>query len=362
MKKTLYLFLLLSFLSLSNYHVWCQDLNYTQYFNSQINVNPAFTGLTTGLKARFLFRDQWPKLPVDLKSYYFSADIGDRNLPGAGGLGIIVLSDNPGYGLINSLTLGITFAVNIPLNRFSTFQVGIKAAMLQKKINWNDLTFSDQLDKRLGAIYNSDFISPDAGKRIAPDFGAGGIFQFGNQEGTFSGNAGVAVDHLFKPDISFFTTENSRIQRKWVIHGDFISMLSHGSGDPLKLEIGALYQNQDKFNALQFGLNLVKYNIYLGTWYKTTLSGSSPNNVLAIDAGFKYTFSDQMSIKFLYSYDIQVSGALMGTGGAHEISLVLDLANISLFGNGSGRGGKGGGYILPNRAHSNMSPLECSEF
>ena len=74
---------------------WGQDMNYTQYFSTPLYVNPAFTGINTGVRARFLFRDQWPSAPIAYKSYYFSADLGDRALPGAGGLGLVVevLSD-----------------------------------------------------------------------------------------------------------------------------------------------------------------------------------------------------------------------------------------------------------------------------
>ena len=77
-----------------------QDPNYSQFFSTPLYYNPAYTGINTGVRARFTFRDQWPNLPVDFRSYYFSADLGDRNLPGSGGLGLIVNSDNEGLGLL----------------------------------------------------------------------------------------------------------------------------------------------------------------------------------------------------------------------------------------------------------------------
>jgi len=267
MKKYNYLLLLLSFLMLRIFPANCQELNYTQNFNSLLNLNPAYTGLTQGLKARFLFRDQWPKLPIDFKSYYFSADIGDRSLPGAGGIGLVVQSDNPGFGLINTLSLGLTVSVRQRIGSFSAIQVGIKAAMLQKKINWNDLTFSDQLDKRFGSVYQTDFIDPNSGKRIAPDFGAGGIIHFAASEDVVSGNIGLGVDHLFQPDVSFYSNENSKVFRKWTAHGDVRFTLDQGNKKPMKLEIGGIYQKQDDFSSMQLGLNGVVQNFYLGAWY-----------------------------------------------------------------------------------------------
>ena len=65
-----------------------------------------------------------------------------------------------------------------------------------------------------------------------------------------------------------------------------------------------------------------------------------------------------MSLKFMYSYDLQVSGALQGTGGAHEISLVLEFDKLSIFGGGGGGGGfvpgaggrRGGGGAFTGKA------------
>ncbi len=117
--------------------------------------------------------------------------------------------------------------------------------------------------------------------------------------------------------------------------------LSGGSNDPLKINPGIIYQNQLGLSALQAGLNLMKFNVYLGGWYKTTLnSGLSPTSALALLAGYRYNFNEDMSIRFIYSYDMQISGNLSGTGGAHEISLVIEFGNVGITGGGRG-GGRG---------------------
>ncbi len=63
-----------------------QDPNYSQWLNAPLYYNPAYAGLNSGLKLRLSCRDQWPNLPVDFKTMYFSGDYGDRNLPGSGAL------------------------------------------------------------------------------------------------------------------------------------------------------------------------------------------------------------------------------------------------------------------------------------
>jgi len=344
-----------------------QDVFYTQYFSTPMYYNPALTGINTGVRARFLFRNQWPSLPVSYKSYYFSADVGDRGLPGAGGIGLYVNSNNDGVAFIHDLSVGLNISVRIPITSYMVTQVGIKAAVGQRRINWNDLVWPDQLSELYGNIYVSSFVPPDASKKVYPDFGAGGLLQFSNQEGTATGTMGFSVDHVFQPDIAFLSSGTMPLPRKWIVHGDAVlssgggsaNMSSGGANDPLKVNPGIVYQNQAGLSALQAGLNLLKFNFYLGGWYKTTLN-SNPNSALALLAGYRYNFNEDMSLRFIYSYDMQISGNLSGTGGAHEISLVIEFGNIGLTGGGTG-GGRGNVFGAPGRGRNNM-PLECPSF
>ncbi|MGE5423927.1 MAG: PorP/SprF family type IX secretion system membrane protein, partial [Syntrophothermus sp.] len=303
-------------------------------------------------------------LPQDFKSYYFSADIGDRNLPGSGGLGLIINSTNEGIGFIKDLTVGLGLSVRIPIAENIVSQIGVKASILQKRIAWEDFVFSDQLSEKYGNIYLSSFIPPDNNSKVIPDFGIGGIMQFANPEGNINGTAGFAVDHLFRPDESFLTTATAPLPRKYVAHLDLVissqgqassSMYGSGGGEDLKLNPGIIYQNQNNMSSFQAGLNLFKYNIYVGGWYKAAL-GSTASTAVALLAGYKYSFAQDMSIKFMYSYDLQISGNLQGLGGAHEISLILEFDKFSIFG-----GGGGGGYYTPGRG-GRGGALECPSF
>jgi len=199
-----------------------QDPNYSQYFSTPLYFNPAMTGINTGLRARFSFRDQWPNLPVDFKSYYFSADLGDRNLPGAGGFGLVINSNNEGISFIKDLDVGLAISVRIPLTSNVVTQVGMKASIVQKRVNWDDFVFSDQLSEKYGNIYLSQFTPPDVNSKVFPDFGVGGVVQFSSVEGNVNGTVGFAVDHVFQPDESFLSTATAPLPRKYVGHLDLI--------------------------------------------------------------------------------------------------------------------------------------------
>ncbi len=339
-----------------------QDPNYTQFLNNPVYYNPAYTGLYEGIRARLSFRDQWPALPYDFKAYHFEAELGDRSLPGSGGLGLFFNTDNEGIGFIKNINLGLSLAVRIPFSALSVGQVGIKVSWLQKSVNWSDFTFSDALSERYGNVYQTGFIHPEQNVRNMPDFGVGGIVQFGNEPGSYTGTAGFSVDHLFEPDQSFLQTAKAPLPRKWVGHADMVILAGSSSGmgkignDALRINPGVIYQNQGGLNSLQVGLNLAKYGVLVGLWYKGAF-GNYNNSICAFMAGYGADVGGNIGLKFTYSYDMQMTGALQGTGGAHEVSLILDFNNASIFGGQSGRSGrqKGGHF-------EGQTPWECATF
>ena len=79
-----------------------QDASFSQFYNNPIYYNPGYIGLNAGMRARFNYRDQWVGLPVDYKTYNFSMDMAERNIPGSGGLGVLVLSDRAGTAPIKT--------------------------------------------------------------------------------------------------------------------------------------------------------------------------------------------------------------------------------------------------------------------
>lgn len=318
-----------------------QDPNYSQWLNAPIYYNPAYVGLYSGIRARFSLREQWPSLPVDYKTCYFSLDMGDRNFPGSGGIGLLINRDNEGIGFIRNLSAGLAFSVRIPLAANLIAQVAMKGSVVQKWLKWSDFVFSDQLSAKYGNIFPSQLTPPDDQQLLFADFGAGGLLQFMNPGGNITGTAGISVDHLFQPDESFMSTIKAPLNRKYTGHLDFIFTIGrdvtvnmegdNGYKDPLLINPGILYQNQNGMSSLQVGINMLKYNIYLGGYFKASNVYVTSTSLMLI-AGYRYIMSDGINLKFMYSYDIPLSQSLSGTGGAHEISLVLEFKGLKIKG------------------------------
>ncbi len=335
------------------FHLQAQDVNFSQYFNNPTYFNPAYVGLSTGLKVRLDVRKQWTGLSGEYHAFSFSADIADRNIPGAGGIGFIATSNVEGIGMIKTTQVGFIPAVRIQVNRFSILQFGALISVMSRQIDWNNMVFSDQLDPRLGNIGPSSLAGPGNSPIVFPDFSIGGIYQLKSRrvEGTF----GVAVHHITQPNQSFLQ-DVSPLPRKLVAHMDFIINFRKNRGyynraRNIKIDPGILYQSQANMSLFALGINAYISNIYFGMWYRNEVFRKTSFTNLVWMAGINIPFNNDSRMKLMYSFDMNTSRNTNFTGPSHEVSLIFELDNARL--------------INPNKIKVPMhlqNTLECSPF
>lgn len=339
-----------------------QGSYYTQFSNAPLFYNPAFTGVYTGARVRFSSRIQNTTPTSGFNKYYLSADMGDRNLPGCGGIGVMLNTDDEGHGFIKNLNLGVSFSARVRLNQFMIAQVGIKASWLQKRVSWDDFVSSERSTEKYSHIYDSGFVRPGTNVLNLADFGIGGLIQYTNAEGCLSGIIGIAVDHLTEPDESFLQTEKAPLARKWTGHADLVFSVRCPSGfnpredDLMKINPGIIFQKQGNLNALQAGLNISNYGLYVGLWYKGVY-GPEKDHSIALLGGYRYVFAKNMSVKFTYSYEMPVIGPHKKDGGIHEISLVMEFSSLHLF-----KSARGSSYRSLSQKTMDNSQLAYNDF
>jgi len=331
MKRTLTFALLFNFLITCG--VYSQDMDFSQWYNNPTYYNPAYVGVSTGLKARFTYRRLMVKIPSSFRTYSFSVDIADRNLPGAGGIGMIVANNSANQGLVNHTVVGIMPSVRIPIAENMVMQLGIQAAFVQKRLNWDGLIFPDQLDPRYGNIYPTGFVSPNSDKITYPDFSAGMLFQFkGNN---LSGVIGGALHHLTRPNESFYEG-SAPLPRKYLAHIDLIWEFEQSKGyykrnSSFKINPGFIYQSQAKLSQFAFGMNFYFTSVYMGLWYRNESFDYDTYSTLSFMAGLRIPFSDVSRLKLMYSYDFVIYPEYTFTGPTHEITLIIEFDDVMLF-------------------------------
>lgn len=298
MKKLLLLALVV--LSFSGSELKAQDPHFTQFYANPIYLNPAFAGSHRCPRIIFNYRNQWPNISGTFVTTSFSYDMRVEAL--SGGLGLHFLNDRAGMGTMGITRFSAMYAYQVAITRQFSMAFGLQATYGQKKLDWDKLTFGDQIDPKYGFIYNT--LETKNQEIVSyPDFSAGVL---GYSKRFY---AGLAVFHLTEPEEAFLTS-GSPLPMKYTGHiGAMIPL--DGKYGTSNISPNIIYQQQQDFRELNLGLYLTKESIVGGLWYRN-------QDAVVIMVGFQ-----QDPVKMGYSYDITVSKLGIVTAGSHEISFQL---------------------------------------
>lgn len=339
-RRPLYLLGILLCMFLLTKNAKPQTATFSQYFNNPVYYNPAYTGHELGLKARMNFRNQFGGLAESYDNLAFSADVSERNIPGSGGFGIHFLSDFDGIGLIQTTSARLSFSTRVQLSDNIVTQLGIGPTFVNRRIDWSDLVFSDQIDP-YGIHSQSAFSNIQDNSKYYPDLGLGFIIQFRGESIRFSNiitTLGASVDHVLQPDISFSGHEHT-MPMKIAISGDILFDKSAIRGNrfyvdrsQLRVNSGFLFERHYDINTLSVGINGYKNHIYTGVWGRLQQFDETVISDLILMVGVDIPINKSSTVKMMYSYDYQLSDMARSVGTTHEISAIYELKEFSLFG------------------------------
>jgi len=311
LKRLLFFFTIL----LAGAGLKAQDAHFSQFYANPLYLNPAFAGSKVCPRLVMNYRNQWPSIPGSYVTYNASFDMHINAI--AGGLGVIVTSDRAGEGVLNTTTASLIYSVRIQLSREWFLKAGVQGGFFQKSLNWDKLTFGDQIDPKWGFSNKTGEKRPPGGEYNISNFDASaGLLVYSR---TFFG--GVAVHHLVPVNEAFTTNGESYLNMKITTHvGMMIPLTSSGRkrlqpGDPT-ISPNIVYMQQGVFHQLNWGAYFKKEPMIFGIWYRHFFEGS---DAVILQVGFEYD-----KFKFGYSYDITVSQLSTASGGAHEVSFALD--------------------------------------
>ena len=226
----------------------------------------------------------------------------------SGGFGVIGMHDQSGQGTIYTSMLGIIYSYHLKVNRKFSMLFGARAAMFNKYLDWDKLTFGDMIDPRRGFIYQTGDV-PRGGSRYFFDASAGFV---GYSKYFFFG---FAAHHLNRPNESMIVGE-SRLPMR--LTGHMGAEIKLGGRSQYKnttsIMPNVVYQYQNGFMELNLG-TYIKYGAFnVGAWFR-----NRDAFILAIGV-------NTGKFKLGYSYDVTVSKLNNGvSGGSHEVSLGLNL-------------------------------------
>lgn len=348
-----------------------QDPNYSQFYLKETYYNPALTGINPGLRGTITDRHLWTKVPGEWGTESICFDYYDVKFA-QGGIGGFFTRNTQGQNCLNTYQGGLAYAKQIRILPDLMLQIGAGAQYIHKNIDYDEMIFTDQLDPRFGAIYETEFVPPEEGEwsQGTFDYNAGMAVQFNIRQTPVKYLAtsvfGVAFHHLTQPDISWLDDgQESPLPMKFDIHG-YMQFRINRKGFHNKYFLicpGFIFENQAEANqwfkgsesgskTLTFGVNAnipskVSFmsSLHAGVWmrkqfYKKASLEDVANSIKAksfdaviLSLGYiKYSKDKKQLYQFLYSYDMTISNAGLSTGGTHEVTLSFEIHDLAIKG------------------------------
>lgn len=302
-----------------------QDPQFSQYYAAPLYMNPGLAGINQQGRAGINYRNQWPNISASFETYsaFLDYNIDEYN----SSAGIIVTTDKEGIEGLRSTTIGLQYAYQLRLNHEWTFRPGIQASYTRRDINFDNLTFGDQFDEN-GMVRPVTQEPFPAGVNVNYfDLALGGL--------AFNEKiwVGLAVHNILEPDQSFLDDGESILPRRLSLHGGYKIPLPVGPFQRGKTDAGRErsvsptfnYKKQGVYDQLDLGVYFTLAPIITGLWYRgipiKNFNGFPNNESLIGMVGLMHN-----NFTFGYSFDYTLSRLGIGSGGAHEVSIIYNFS------------------------------------
>ena len=292
-----------------------QDIHFSQYYASPMNLNPALTGQFDGdYRIVGNFRNQWSSITIPYKTFGVSGDARYfLNNPFVH-TGLAVYNDVTGDSEFTSTQIMLSGAFSYPLDHDSIHVInfGLQPTYHTRSIDYSKLRFDNQYSVKYGH-YDPSLPSGENFNKSNEnllDLNTGFTWRI-NLSPRNNFTSGIGIYHLFEPESELFDSDEVHRRMTYHINGQ-LKMASMLDALP-----GISFMSQGQSEELVFGSSF-RYlingfsTLHLGYWYR--------NN----DAGFVTAGLTHQNVYAGFSYDFNSSDlkeASNGRGGV-EFSII----------------------------------------
>ncbi len=300
-----------------------QDIHFSQFFNSPLNLNPAECGNFQG-DYRFVgnHKQQWNTFENAYTTFSFSVDkmfMPEKTI--SPGVGFLLNNDVAGDGNFGTLRLELPLSVSFVYGK-NRLALGVSPAFVRHGINFNALYFGNQ--------YNGNYFDPNihSGENFEYDnfsffdLSSGFFYRYQKDVKTLF-DIGFSVNHLLTPIKSFSANDKLTLSLRWQCYAQSKIPIDN----KITLEPSILYMKQGTYQEFDFGSSVCfQFNpvglrsVYAGLF--TRLG----------DAGIAMVGADYNGVKVQLSYDVNLSKlrtVSRGRGGV-ELSIIYVLSKVKL--------------------------------
>lgn len=305
--------------------VQAQDPQFSQFYANPLYLNPGLTGNTPSARAGVNFRHQWPAIDASFTTFstYFDYFLEDYN----SGVGVLLMRDQQGLAGLNSTSINLNYAYQLPLTSRLTFRPGLSVGVIQRGVNRDKLQFASQ--------FNGTGFNPigDSGEDLSNlrtiyqfDLGLGGVLY------TPNAYLGVSASHVTEPAFSFFETPDTDayLPYKLSIHGGYVFYLQADNlrrgfdqrGRERSITPTFEYKQQHRFRQFSAGAYLTYEPIVVGLWYRGLPIGGLNDVDNNHESAIVLVGLKTGDLNIGYSFDYTLSSLTIQSGGAHEVSAI----------------------------------------
>ncbi len=325
------------FLILSSFGLGAQDIHFSQFYMSPLNLNPAMTGVVNGGQRVIVnYRNQWAGAlgSSAYNTYSSSYDrrlaVGQDDYFGVGGTLWGDVAGETNFGSTQA-RMSFSFSKKIAGTRKQAHYVsfGADAGFTQRRVRQGDFRWLTQVDA------NAEFCPGcGAGETIPntnityPDL-SGGLIWFSTLGERKSIYVGVAMHHLNQPNVSFLNQEENLFSRltahiggefpinnKVSVKPNFIYM---SQGPHKELNVGASVRFKNKSKNSTFNSDFEQF-FELGAWYRVgnKIEVGVHSDAIILAARIDY---DVYGIGLSYDYNVSALSQSSPGNGSFELSL-----------------------------------------
>jgi len=137
------------FISLFISKLQAQDPSFSQFYATRTYLNPAFTGIESGVTLSATMRDQWQGIGDNFRTYYVSIELQEPAF--SSGIGLTMMKDRGGAAALTTDDIGMAYTYSPGLENGS-LHIGFRTGWVRKYLDWDKLIFPDQIANPLGEI------------------------------------------------------------------------------------------------------------------------------------------------------------------------------------------------------------------
>lgn len=278
-----------------------QDIHFSQFNETPMNLNPAYTGLFNGIfRVSMHHRNQWTSMgsPYKTSAGYFDFVLGNPNGAARMGLGLSVYKDQAGDSKLGTFQAGLSVSGIVKMNDQSTISGGIMGGYGQRSADISALQWENQY---VNGSYDPNASSGEGNLLTSfpyVDFAGGVAYQYRNVSGSLVGkdvfelNVGLSMFHINKPEQKFHGGSSDFLLRKIVLHANARIDLPDTKWS---LRPSLTYMSQSPAGMVMIG-GAIRYRITNGTKVTNFFSESG------IGLGCHYRWKDAIVPQLYYDF------------------------------------------------------------